>query len=167
MIKIIKSASHALFAASLLGGIALVQPTFAADATSSSTSNQPTATTKTVSPKQHGHVGVEARIADLHKSLKITSAQEAQFKDFAQVMRDNAANIEAVNKERSTGIDGMNAVDDLRSYEKLADAHADDLKKLIPAFETLYNSMSDAQKKNADAVFGQFERRHVARQAKK
>ena len=27
------------------------------------------------------------------------------------------------------------------------------MKKFIPAFETLYNSMSDAQKKSADAMF--------------
>ena len=47
----------------------------------------------------------------------------------------------------------MNAVDDLHSYEAIADAHAAGVKKLMTAFETLYASLSDAQKKNADAVF--------------
>jgi hypothetical protein len=53
----------------------------------------------------------------------------------------------------------MTAVDDLRAYQGIADAHAEGLKKLIPAFEALYASMSDEQKKNADAVFGRMQRR--------
>ena len=74
-------------------------------------------------------------------------------------MRDNEKTIDAILKERSANISKMNAVDDLRSYETLADAHAEGLKKLVPAFEALYNSMSEEQKKNADAVFGKFEKR--------
>jgi len=102
---------------------------------------------------------VETRIQDLHRNLQITAAQETQWRDFAQVMRDNAKAIDVILKERSANISKMNAVDDLRSYQKLADAHAEGLKKLVPAFEALYNTMSDEQKKNADAVFGKFERR--------
>ena len=95
---------------------------------------------------------------DLHHNLGITAAQRTQWRDFAQVMRDNAEAIDAILKERSANITTMNAVDDLRSYQKLADAHADGMKKLVPAFEALYNTMSDEQKKNADAVFGKFSR---------
>jgi len=47
-------------------------------------------------------------------------------------------------------------VDDLQSYAAIADAHADGLKKLIPAFQALYTAMSDDQKKTADMLF-----RHV------
>jgi hypothetical protein len=47
----------------------------------------------------------------------------------------------------------MTAVDNLKTYEAIADAHAEGLQKLVPAFETLYASMSEAQKKNADEVF--------------
>jgi LTXXQ motif family protein len=102
---------------------------------------------------------VDSRIQDLHRNLKITAAQEPQWRDFAQVMRDNEKAIGAILKERSASISKMNAVDDLRSYQKLADAHAEGLKKLVPAFEALYNTMSDDQKKNADAVFSNFEGR--------
>jgi hypothetical protein len=102
---------------------------------------------------------VETRIQDLHRNLKITSAQETQWRDFAQVMRDNEKEIDAILKERAANISKMNAIDDLRSYQKLADAHTEGLKKLVPAFEALYNTMSDEQKKNADAVFGKFEKR--------
>jgi hypothetical protein len=41
----------------------------------------------------------------------------------------------------------------------MADTHAQGLEKLIPAFEALYDSMSDVQKKKADAIFGE-SRRH-------
>ena len=37
----------------------------------------------------------------------------------------------------------MSAVDDLRSYEKLADAHADGLKKLVPALKSSYYQEDD------------------------
>jgi len=102
---------------------------------------------------------VETRIKDLHRKLKIATAQEAQWNGFAQVMRENAQEVDAVLKERAESLHKMNAVEDLRSYEKLADAHADGLKKLVPAFETLYNSMSEDQKKTADVVFAEHEKR--------
>ena len=47
----------------------------------------------------------------------------------------------------------MTAVDDLKSYGEIADAHANGIKKLTPVFADLYASMSDAQKKEADTLF--------------
>lgn len=53
----------------------------------------------------------------------------------------------------------MTAVDDLKLYSALADAHAEGLKQFIPVFEALYASMSDVQKQQADALFRQHHRR--------
>jgi periplasmic protein CpxP/Spy len=47
----------------------------------------------------------------------------------------------------------MSAVEDLKTYQKFAQAHVDGLKNLISAFGTLYDAMPDAQKKIADKVF--------------
>ena len=47
----------------------------------------------------------------------------------------------------------MTAVDDLVSYGEIAEAHAAGIKRLTPAFATLYASMSDAQKLEADKLF--------------
>jgi hypothetical protein len=47
----------------------------------------------------------------------------------------------------------MDAVDGVKSYGAVIEAHEAGMKKFIPAFETLYNSMSDEQKKTADALF--------------
>ena len=96
---------------------------------------------------------VEAHIKSLHDQLKITPAQESQWAAVAQAMRDSASNMQTLIQQRMQNAKTMTAVDDLRSYQTIAQAHLDGLNKLVPAFDTLYASMSDAQKKNADTVF--------------
>ncbi len=101
---------------------------------------------------------VEARIKELHTKLNITPAQEEQWNKVAQAMRDNAKAMEPLIKARLEKASTMTAIDDLKSYSEIADAHADGLKKFIPAFEPLYAGMSDAQKKSADMLFRQHAR---------
>jgi protein CpxP len=101
---------------------------------------------------------VEEWIAYLQERLHITPAETAQWNVVAQLMRDNAQSIHRLVEERNRNQKAMDAVDDLRSYEQLTAAQADGIKRLLPAFETLYGGMSDEQKKNADIVFANFER---------
>lgn len=119
------------------------------------------AVTAPVMHRAHQHVphdmSIEARIASLHEKLKITAEQEEDWKVVADTMRDNEKNIHALIQERHANAKTYTAVDDLGSYEKIADAHAEGLKKLIPVFEDLYSAMSDDQKKNADKVFSRYE----------
>jgi len=96
---------------------------------------------------------VEARIKQLHTRLKITPAQEELWNNVTHVMRDNAETMEALTRARSEKASTMTAIDDLKSYGEIAEAHADGIRKFIPAFEPLYASMSDAQKKAADTLF--------------
>ena len=96
---------------------------------------------------------VEARITNMHAKLKITQAQEVQWANVAQVMRDNEKAVEPLIKARKENAKTMTAVDDLKSYGEITDAHADGIKKFTPVFATLYDTMSDAQKKESDAVF--------------
>ena len=174
------SMAHVLATATLLSALVLAGPSHAAptlpdpgaradtapstallaQATPTETAPAPPQTPSKVTPSSRSHEDrVETQIKELHQKLKIAAAQESQWNNFAEVMRDNAQTVDAVLKERSEKLHTMNAVDDLRSYQKLADAHADGLKKLVPAFEALYNTMSEDQKKNADAVFAKHERR--------
>ena len=95
----------------------------------------------------------QARIDNLKKQLKITSAQEPQWNALAQVMSDNQQQMEQLYQDRRSKGDTMTAVDDLDSYAKITDAQADNLKKLVPAFQALYDTMSPAQKKTADTLF--------------
>jgi protein CpxP len=95
----------------------------------------------------------EARIKDMHAKLNITAMQEDQWGKVAQVMRENATSIETLIKVREEHAKTMTAIDDLKSYGDITDAHADGIKKLTPVFATLYASMSDDQKKEADYLF--------------
>jgi hypothetical protein len=100
----------------------------------------------------------EARIKELHNKLQITAAQETLWGNVAQTMRDNGKTFQASMTDRSTRLKTMTAVDDLKSYQIVADEHSDGLKRLIPAFEALYASMTPAQQKHADHVFGEHQR---------
>ena len=126
-------------------------------------SSTPTAT-QSVAP--HSDAAVEAHIKRLHDQLKITSAEADQWNTVAQIMRDNEHQISGLIQQRAKNAPSMSAVDNLRTYEAITDAHEDGLKKLVPAFETLYGSMSDAQKKTADAVFSQRAQSRTAAQSK-
>ena len=95
----------------------------------------------------------EARITDLQKALNITPAQQELWKTLTQIMKDNAKTLEDLIKERANKSKNMNAVEDLKSFSRLSEAQVEGMKSFIPAFEALYNSMSDEQKKNADVLF--------------
>jgi periplasmic protein CpxP/Spy len=115
---------------------------------------------KTAAPANNS---VETRIKSLHDALKITAGEEVQWQAVADVMRDNAKTTGALIDERATNAKTMTAIDDLRSYEAITEAHTAGVKKLIPAVEALYATMSDAEKKNADAVFGHRVQRATAK----
>ena len=95
----------------------------------------------------------EARIKDLHATLKITPDQEDLWNKVTQVMRDDAKKMDALNQARFEKAKDMTAVEDLKSYSEVAQAHADGLKNFITVFEALYAGMSDDQKKAADTLF--------------
>ena len=100
----------------------------------------------------------EARIKELRSRLQITPAEESSWNTVAQIMRDNAATFRANVPDRSKGPDTSTAVEDLKAFQIIADEHANGLRKLIPAFETLYASMPPVQQKRADQVFRKHER---------
>jgi hypothetical protein len=106
---------------------------------------------------------VERRIAELHAQLQITPAEQQQWDQFAQVMRDNAREMDQVFTQRAQQYESMNAVQNMQSYEHVAETHAQQLQKLVPAFQNLYNSMPDQQKQIADQVFRANAAKHVGR----
>jgi hypothetical protein len=97
---------------------------------------------------------VQQRITELHASLKITPAEETQWNGVAQAMHENAETMDklvAING--TTPAQNLSALQELQTYQQLAQAHVDGLENLTAAFSTLYNVMSDGQKKVADQVF--------------
>jgi hypothetical protein len=102
---------------------------------------------------------VEQRITALHAALKITPEQESKWNSVAQAMRENASAMDKlIASSRTTPPQNLSAVEDLKTYQKFAQAHVDGLKNLISSFSTLYDAMPDPQKKIADTVFDNSER---------
>ncbi|MGF6772124.1 protein CpxP [Paraburkholderia sp. GAS199] len=97
---------------------------------------------------------VEDRIAYLHTQLKITPAQETQWNAFADVMRNNGQTMGQLFQQRKAATN-VSALDDMKQYADIAQAHADGMKKLVDAFDPLYTSFSPEQKKLADVTFHQ------------
>ena len=95
---------------------------------------------------------VEDRIAYLHAQLKITPAQEPQWNTFADVMRSNGETMGQLFQQRRAETN-VTALDDMKQYATIAQAHADGMKKLVDAFDPLYSSLSPEQKKLADVTF--------------
>ena len=134
--------------AALLGATMLATPLTAAWA-----QNAPVKTVATEATETKGET-VEQRITNLHAAMKITPDQEKNWNGVAQAMRENAAAMDKlIAANRTTPPQNLSAVDDLKTYQKFAQAHVDGLKNLISAFSTLYDTMPDAQKKVADKVF--------------
>jgi len=127
---------------SLVGAAATTMPAFAADT--------PTAAKATAEqPAERA----DERIKQLHDALKITPDQEAKFGKLADVMRDNAKEMGDAVEKREAAKQTTTALDDLKAYQAVAQAHADGLKALVPAFENLYGALSDTQKVQADELF--------------
>lgn len=105
----------------------------------------------------------EQHIATLKSELHITAAEEAPWNAFADVMRQNAAEISDRLAARQQGFSKMNAVDDLKSYADISSLHAQENAKLVAPFETLYGALSPAQKEAADRLFQNTGARHAIR----
>jgi len=171
-------------AATLLGAIVLAGPLFAASGNfSQAAGTKSTAAHEVIaqaaSPEAMaspapaatasepaGTASVEARITELHKRLRVSDAQKPQWDSLAQVMRDNAQAMADLQKQRAADVKSMNAVDAVKSYGSVIEAHDAGMKKFIPAFEALYNTMSDAQKKIADSLFRSRVRAAAKKEAK-
>lgn len=102
---------------------------------------------------------VERRVRDWHDRLRITPAQEGQWSAFATVMRENMQRMEAMHAEQRQAAATMTALDDMRSYARVTQAHADEIQRLIGPFEALYNSLSPEQRQIADQAFRSFQER--------
>src|SRR5260370_30025520 len=124
-------------------------------AQTSAPASAPMGTPASAPAAKAGHErNVEDRIAYLHTQLKITPAQESQWNAFADVMRNNGETMGQLFQQRKANTN-LSAIDDMKQYATIAQAHADGMKKLVDAFDPLYSSFSPEQKKLADVTFHQ------------
>jgi periplasmic protein CpxP/Spy len=166
MMTYVTSRKAALVPFALLGAVLLASPVFAQTAspqTEKVAPGSPTGNPERAASRGHSTPEqVHARITDLHGKLGITAAQEPQWKNVTDTMRDNAQSMEEASTTREKALQTMTVMDDLKSYETMATAHADGLHKLVAAFGPLYDSMSPAQKTAADTEFQGYRKRAAA-----
>ncbi|HYZ24353.1 MAG TPA: Spy/CpxP family protein refolding chaperone [Rhodopila sp.] len=103
------------------------------------------------------HATLDERIQSMHQRLHITTAQEAAWNGFAQVMHDNANTIEQDYRQRSDTLERMSAADNLRDYARIEQDRAQGVQRLSAAFDTLYGQLSDEQKQTADTMFRHYD----------
>jgi len=164
--------ARSVAAAALLAAPLLVSPLALSGASAAQPTTPSATTTAPGSAKMSGAPGtaastrgetVEQRITTLHRELKITADQEKDWNAVAQAMRDNANNMQQLVDQTHNQAAQTTALDDLDTYQKFAQAHADGVKNLIDPFTKLYGEMTPEQKKNADHVFNNFRSQAVAR----
>jgi protein CpxP len=157
-------ASVAVAALLALPGAALAQSA-QSPGTQATTPPPPASTTSPMAARpvagKNAEERVENRIKELHTQLRITAAEEPQWNQFAEVMRENAREMDQTLIQRAQQFSTMNAVQNLQSYAQLAEAHAQRVQKLVPAFENLYNAMPEQQKQVADQVFRGNAEKHI------
>lgn len=111
--------------------------------------------------RQKHATGIDALIEHLHDKFRITATQEPLWSRVAAAMHENADTMSKLANRRLEASKSATAVDDLKSYAEISDAHAEGAKRLITAFQPLYDSMSDSQKAAADTEFREhYSRRH-------
>ena len=112
-------------------------------------------------PRSPTQQEVARRIETVRAALQITSAQTPQWTRFAEAMHQDAAATDALFRSRASTLATLNAADALKSYASVARAYADDTQTLSQAFQPLYASLSEPQKRAADTLF----RQHASQQA--
>lgn len=95
----------------------------------------------------------EAQIKQLQGVLYVTEAQQPLWDNMTQVMRENARDMDALNKERAEQTVPMNAIEHMKFHSQVTQSHLSQMNKLIPPFEAFYDSMSDQQKNITNIVF--------------
>jgi periplasmic protein CpxP/Spy len=156
--NLMKTIVAALTSAFLISGAYAQSPSSSPAAPSSGASTA----AMTKSGDKRDMAAVESHIKDLHAQLQITPAEETQWAAVAKTMRDSAIETDKAIDKREALVNSASAVDNLKAYGDIAQAHADGVKRLAGVFAPLYASMSDDQRKVADALFA-----HRAHEGKK
>lgn len=140
------------FTASILaiGASALIAGAVPLPASAQTTPAAPsTAHSQGVSPGQRA----EQRLAQMHRDIGITPAQEGVWDQFAKASVDNANKLDAAFRDRAAQVGSMNAVQSMDSFVKIDLQRAQDMQAMEQQFQQLYAALSPEQQQKVDAVF--------------
>lgn len=110
----------------------------------------------------------DRQLSRLHRQLRISQAQDAAWTHFADATRTAAQHLQQLYEQRAANFETMNALQNLKDYQRIVAAQAADLDNKVTTFAALYDSLSAEQKETADRMFRYQEQRrqqrHMARE---
>jgi len=92
-------------------------------------------------------------LAQMHRDIGITPAQEGVWDQFAKASVDNANKLDAAFRDRAAQVGSMNAVQSMDSFVKIDLQRAQDMQAMEQQFQQLYAALSPEQQQKVDAVF--------------
>ncbi len=95
----------------------------------------------------------QQRLSQLYQQLRINPAEQGAWGQFAQVWMQNAEQLDRSFQQRFAQLGAMNAVQNMQSYAQIEMQQAQDMQRLIPAFQQLYATLSPDQQRTADEMF--------------
>lgn len=140
----------ALSAVVLAAGIAAAAPALAQPATPNASPD----TTQSQRARPLPGERIEARLAYAKAALKITAAQETPWNALAGVLRRHAAAMDQQVAQRRTAdrSQPVSAIERLTRRQALMAEAATRMNEVLEAAKPLYATLSDDQKKEADAL---------------
>ena len=97
---------------------------------------------------------MEGRLAYLKAELGITDAELQAWNGYASAVKARASQMQGMHSAVMQAMQSGRALDRLEVHIQAMQSMVDGLKALKPATETLYNALSDEQKKKADLLLG-------------
>lgn len=95
----------------------------------------------------------QQRLNRLSDTLHITAAEEPAWNQFAQTSLQNAASLDQLYRQRAEQVPTANAVQNMESFARIQTQQAEDMQRLVPAFESLYSKLTPQQQQLADQTF--------------
>ncbi len=102
----------------------------------------------------HSRPMMEAHLAYIKADLDITDDQTDAWNAYADAVRARHAAMEGVHADMMKAKQSGTAVDRMDARIKATEAKLESLKAMKPATESLYNVLTDDQKKKADTLLG-------------
>lgn len=94
----------------------------------------------------------EGRVAFLKAELAISDAQEKAWDAYAEALKTNMQSMHEMRKTMMAARAGKTPVERLDARVSAMESRVKSLKEIKPALSALYDSLSDDQKKKADAL---------------
>jgi LTXXQ motif family protein len=95
----------------------------------------------------------QERLTHLRDQLHITAAEQPAWNQFEQTSMQNAVNLDQAYRQRAEQVPTANAVQNMQSFAQIQMEQAQDMQRLVPAFQSLYSKLTPQQQQMADQTF--------------